>query len=526
MKKNIQYRLALIAAIAIGFGISLWYYGVRLGLDLQGGIHLVLQVQTRDALEAEASQVRDRLESRFKDNNVTFGQMLVLPDLRVQIDGVPVQQRADAEREIENGAVNWTPRSDAGDGKVSFTLQLTPAARHQILELTVRQAKEIIDKRVNTYGVAEPNIQTYGGGEVPDQIIVELPGVEDFDRITRILQRTATLDLRLVHPDHSETFPTREDALRVFGNQLPPEFEILPFKDRDETGGKGAFMVVRKAAALTGQQLKDARPREDPFTGRSEVEFSLNAEGVRLFSEVTGKNVGKFLAIVLDGEIRSAPRIESKISSEDARITGNFTREQASDLALVLRSGALPAPIRILENRSVGPSLGRDSIRSGVAASLLGLILVVLGMFVFYRWSGANAVLCLALNLLILIGLLASLSATLTLPGIAGVILTIGMAVDANILIFERVKEELRLGKTVRSAVQAGFERVFSTIMDTNLTTLIASLLLGFFGTGPVKGFAVTLAAGLVANVFTATFVSRTIFNVFLQNREVSRLSI
>ncbi len=526
MKKNIQYRLALIAAIAIGFGVSFWYYQVRLGLDLQGGIHLVLQVQTKDALEAEASQVRDRLESRFKESNVTFGQLLVLPDNRIQIDGVPVAQRADAEREMENWAVNWTPRSNAAEGKVGYTLELSSAARVALLKTTVDQAKEIIDKRVNTYGVAEPNIVIYGSGEVADQIIVELPGVEDFDRITRILQRTATLDMRLVHPDHPETFPTREDALRVFGNQLPPEFEILPFLDRDDSGRKGSFMVVRKAAALTGQQLKDARLAEDPFTGRFEVKFSLNAEGVRLFSDVTGKNVGKYLAIVLDGEIRSAPVIESQINSEDARITGHFNREQAEDLALVLRSGALPAPIRILENRSVGPSLGRDSIRSGVAASALGLILVVLGMFVFYRWSGANAVLCLALNLLILVGLLASMGATLTLPGIAGVILTIGMAVDANILIFERIKEELRLGKTVRSAVQAGFERVFSTIMDTNLTTLVASLLLGVFGTGPVKGFAVTLAAGLVANVFTATFVSRTIFNFFLQNREVSRLSI
>ena len=266
--------------------------------------------------------------------------------------------------------------------------------------------------------------------------------------------------------------------------------------------------------------------RKIPTQESRKFAFFLNGEGVQLFSQVTSQNVNRLLAIVLDGIIRSAPRIEGPIRQETARITGEFTRQEADDLALVLRSGALPASITFLESRQIGPSLGADSIRSGLHASILGLALVVLGMLTVYKISGLNAILCLMLNLFFLGGSLAYLGATLTLPGIAGVILTIGMAVDANILIFERIKEELRSGKTVKSAVAAGFERVFSTIIDTNITTLVAAVFLYQFGTGPVKGFAVTLAIGLVANIFTATFVSRTIFNSFLQGREVVRLSI
>jgi preprotein translocase subunit SecD len=254
--------------------------------------------------------------------------------------------------------------------------------------------------------------------------------------------------------------------------------------------------------------------------------FYLNAEGVSLFGDATGQNVGNRLAIVLDDRVVSAPNIDERIDTESARITGSFTPEEAQDLALVLRTGALPAKLNILEERSVGPSLGRDSIIRGVYSMALGMSLVVLGMLIVYKLSGINAIVCLVVNLMILLAGLASLQATLTLPGIAGVILTIGMAVDANILIFERIKEELRLGKTVRSAVEAGFQRVFRTILDTNITTLVAAIFLFQFGTGPLQGFAVTLAFGLLANIFTATFISRTLFAILLQNREVSKLSI
>ncbi len=526
MKKNIQYRLAIVLAVTVVFAGLFWYDGINLGLDLQGGIHLVLQVETQEALKAEVSQVRDRIEANFKDNQVPFRQIVVTPDLTIRVEGVPLDRQTDAEREMDNSAFNWQRKAAPAGPSIDYSLELMAAARRDLLQLTVRQVREVVQNRIDQFGVSEPTVQVYGSGEVPDQIIVELPGVEDFDRIINILKRTATLELRLVHPTLQAPYETREQALAALGNAPTSEYEVLPYRDRDETGSRTQYMVVRKAAAITGQHLKNARRAEDNFTGRSEVLFFLNTEGVRLFSDVTGRNVNKRLAIVLDGEIRSAPNIESKITTESARITGSFTPEQAQDLALVLRSGALPAPIRILENRSVGPSLGLDSIRSGVSASILGMVLVVLAMLLFYRWSGMNAVACLMVNLVILLGVLAAFGATLTLPGIAGVILTIGMAVDANILIFERIKEELRLGKTVRSAVEAGFGRVFGTIIDTNTTTLIAALFLFQFGTGPVRGFAVTLITGLVANVFTATFASRAIFAAFLQKREVTRLSI
>ncbi|MFQ5738885.1 MAG: protein translocase subunit SecD [Acidobacteriota bacterium] len=524
MNRKLQYRLIVILVVVLASVYMYFANGINLGLDLRGGIHLVLQVETQEALSVEVNQVRERLEAKLREASLSFDEVRVTPDLKIEVAGLDANQRVEAEGVLENNAVNWTYRRLPGREGLDYRLEMNVAARKALTDLTVRQVRDIVQNRVDQYGVAEPTIQIYG--ETNDQIIVELPGVEDFDRVVDIIRNTAKLELKLVHPDHNQAFPTREAARAVFGGSLPSDYEMLPFRDRDNPSAATQFRVVRKVAALTGQHLKNARRSEDPFTGRSEVVFFLNSEGVRLFSETTGENVNNLLAIVLDGEIRSAPRIESKISTESARITGNFTPEQAEDLALVLRSGALPASIRILENRSVGPSLGLDSIRSGVSASALGMALVVVGMLLFYRLSGVNAVACLLLNLLLLLGFLAYFRATLTLPGIAGVILTIGMAVDANILIFERIKEELKLGKTVRSAVDAGFGRVFSTIIDTNVTTLVAALFLFQFGTGPVRGFAVTLAIGLLANIFTATFVSRTFFSLFLQRREIANLSI
>ena len=366
----------------------------------------------------------------------------------------------------------------------------------------------------------------YGSGAIQDQIIVELPGVDDFERVKDLIKSTARLELKLAHPTKAGPYSTRDAARSAFAGEFPEDYEILTYRDRNVEAGKTMYMVVKKAASITGKHLKNARRSQDPFTGQSEVLFYLNSEGVTLFADATGANVGNRLAIVLDDVIRSAPNIESRIDSESARITGGFTVEEADDLALILRSGALPAKLRILEERSVGPSLGRDSILRGIYASLLGLVLVMIGMILIYRMAGGNALICLTLNLLILLAVLAYFGATLTLPGIAGVILTIGMAVDANILIFERIKEELRLGKTPRSSIDSGFSRVFGTIIDTNVTTLVASVFLFQFGTGPVKGFAVTLAVGLIANIFTATFVSRTFFDLLLNNREIKKLSI
>ena len=528
MKKNLKYRL-IFTLVVIAGSVFLFYppsQKINLGLDLKGGVHLVLQVLTADAFEAEINQVRDRIEADLRENGIVFGRTLVTDDFQIEILGVLQDQEQELEDYLSQYSVSWTTRTRFREGEVDSVLSMNAAYRKALADLTVRQAKETITKRVDQYGVTEPTITIYGSGDVKDQIIVELPGVEDFDRVVNLIKTTARLELKIVHPTQGGPHVTREAALQSFNGALPPDFEVLRYRNPSETRGETMYMVVRKAPSVTGQHLKNARRSEDSFTGRSEVEFFLNAEGVELFSRTTEQNVGNRLAIVMDNEIRSAPNISERIASEAARITGTFTREEAEDLALVLRSGALPAAIEILENRIIGPSLGIDSIRRGVTASLVGLVLVVMGMLVAYRLSGINAVVCLTLNLMILMAVLAYFHATLTLPGIAGVILTIGMAVDANILIFERIKEEIRVGKTVRSAVDAGFDRVFSTIIDTNLTTLVAALFLFQFGTGPIRGFAVTLAVGLLANIFTAVFVSRTIFGLVLQRSEIEKLSI
>ena len=539
MKRNIKYRALFVVAVIVicvsylcvsrtagRWKLHLPFEKINLGLDLKGGIHLVLQVTTADAFEAEANEIRDRIQSDLRERGVVFTSTRVTEDFRVEILGILRDQEDALEDYLIPYELNWTSQIRYREDELDAVMSMNSAYAKALANLTVRQAKETITKRVDQYGVVEPTISIYGSGDVKDQIIVELPGVEDFDRVLNLIKSTARLELKLVHSTQGGPYPTRESALQAFNGAIPSDHEVLRYPDATVTQGRGSFMVVREGASITGQHLKNARRSQDSFTGRSEVEFSLNAEGVRRFSQTTEQNVGNRLAIVLDDEIRSAPNIEEKITSEVARISGNFSPEEAQDLALVLRSGALPAGIEILENRIIGPSLGRDSIRRGMLASLVGLVLVVAGMLVVYRVSGMNAILCLFLNLLILLGVLAYFHATLTLPGIAGVILTIGMAVDANILIFERIKEEIRVGKTVRSSVDAGFDRVFSTIIDTNITTLVAALFLFQFGTGPVRGFAVTLAVGLIANIFTAVFVSRTIFGLVLQKWEVKQLSI
>jgi preprotein translocase subunit SecD len=528
MRRNLQYRLLIILAVVVA---SIWMFyppgeKINLGLDLRGGMHLVLQVNTEDAFEMEANQAREQVDSDLRARDIPYGQVRVTQDLRIEVTGVPDDQQAAVQDVLRDYSGTWDSQVRYGQNEVNFVMTMQNAARRAIGEMTVRQARETIANRIDQYGVAEPTIAIYGSGEIPDQIIVELPGVDDPNRVLRLIRDVAQLELKVVHPERGGPYSTRDSAMEAFGNNLPPGFEILPYRNVNETGAQTMYMVVSRAASITGGHLKNARRTEDSMTGRAEVVFFLNSEGVRLFTRVTEQNVGNRLAIVLDNEVRSAPNIQERISSDSARITGQFTREQAEDLALTLRSGALPASINILENRIIGPSLGMDSIRRGVAASLIGLTLVVLAMLAFYRFSGLNAVFCLVLNLLILMGVLGYFNATLTLPGIAGVILTIGMAVDANILIFERIKEELRTGKTIRGAVEAGFDRVFVTILDTNITTLIAALFLFQFGTGPIRGFAVTLAVGLIANIFAATFVSRSFFELVLQKRQPEKLSI
>lgn len=374
------------------------------------------------------------------------------------------------------------------------------------------QAMDTIRRRIDALGVTEPTIAEYGQ-EGDYELVVQLPGVDDPSRVKDIMQSTALLELKLVQDG---PYPSREAALSTHGGVLPPDTELVP--GTDERTKAEVWYVLNRIAAVTGRDLSGAEPSHDT-AGRPSVNFTLNRDGAARFERVTGQNIGKMLAIVLDNRVYSAPEIHGQISDRGEISGGNFTPQTAQDLALVLRSGALPASIHY-ESETVGPSLGADSIRHGVVASIVGLLAVMGFMLVYYRGSGINADVALILNLLILVAALGYFGAVLTLPGIAGVILTVGMGVDSNVLIFERIREELRLGKAVGAAVAAGFEQAFRTIIDTHVTTVVSAMILFAFGTGPIRGFAVTLTIGLIANLFTSVFVSRVIFDYVLTRRE------
>lgn len=534
MKKNIKVRVIVTVAL-IALCVYLFYppkERIKLGLDLQGGIHLVLQVITADAIKAEVDQTGERIVHDLREKGIlcTFRRT---EELALEVSSTQGDKKPDIDAYLEgNYAGGWTIHALSQEGKVFWAMTTKPSYRLSLEDLTVRQALETIRQRVDQLGVREPTLQLYGsrGSTVSDQIIVELPGIEDFGRVKEIIQNTAQLALKLVAPEKGGPYLSREAALQAFGGSVPSDLELLPYvgKEHDksnETSTGIQYMLVRKTAVITGKHLKNARRSTDRFN-KPQVSFFLNPEGAQLFGNATAANIGKPLAIVMDNKVASYAIIQSRITDQGEITSPYFTVQSAEDLALVLRSGALPASIRILEENSVGPSLGMDSIRRGVISSLVGLALVVLGMLIYYKMAGINAVFALFVNLLILLGALGYFEAVLTLPGIAGVILTIGMAVDSNILIYERIKEELRTGKTVRSAMEAGFGKVFWTIFDTHLTTLISAAFLFQFGTGPIRGFAVTLAVGLVANMFTAIYVSRTVFELILSRRQVQRLSI
>jgi preprotein translocase subunit SecD len=383
---------------------------------------------------------------------------------------------------------------------------------------TVTQALQTIERRVNELGVAEPNISLYGN--TGDQILVQMPGVTDVARAKEIIQNTALLELKLVEAGPA---PTREALLQNYNGQVPQDMDVV--SGSASAGDSGTvFYLVRKVAAVSGRDLRGAKPTIDE-NNRPAVSFSLKSEGARKFAKVTGENIGRYLAIVLDNRVMSAPRIDGRISDE-GRISGNFTSQEVADLSLTLRSGALPAGLTYLEERVIGPSLGADSIRSGVIASIIGLVLVVVFMLVYYKASGINAVIALLFNLVILLGLMAYIGATMTLPGIAGFVLTMGIGVDSNVLIFERIKEELAAQRGVRASINAGFSRVFLTLLDTHVASLIAAAFLFQFGTGAIRGFAMTLTIGLMSNLFTSTFVSKTLFEAELAQRQTPSLSI
>jgi preprotein translocase subunit SecD len=533
MRKDLRWKVVLIVAVTLaclaGFAglppsLTKMKERIHLGLDLRGGIHMILQVVTDDAVNMETDQVIERVKEELRSRQISFSEVRKRDLRQLEIREVDPQKTSEARALIDENFPNWS-RSSLPEVANSFLLTLRPSVENQLRASSVQQAIQTIRNRVDQLGVAEPVIQEHGAAS-EYQILVQLPGVDDPARVKDIIKSTALLELKIVEPGYGP-FLSREAALSQFNGTVPEGKELLPsvrkFNDVSQSGEE--WYLVNKVAVITGRDLKTARESTDEF-GKPGVSFNLTVDGAARFGRVTEENIGKQLAIVLDGKVQSAPRINGRIT-DSGQITGSFTHEQANDLALILRSGALPARMNYLEERTVGASLGADSIRHGIVASLVGLAGVILVMLFYYKLSGVNAIVALVLNLIILVACLAYIQATLTLPGIAGVVLLIGMAVDSNVLIFERIREELWSGKNVVSAVNTGFSKAFVTIVDTHVTTVVSVLFLFIFGTGPVKGFAVVLFWGLLANLFTSVFVSKVLFDFVLGgSSRPERLSI
>jgi len=530
---NLRWKIVTILAVfviffAVGvYPIAAQHYNIKepswlldkalkLGLDLKGGVHLVLRVQTEDALRLVTDQEAERLRDELKSKNIPVTKIETPDAAHIRIEGVPTAQDA-AFRQIATELQTNFDRSSGANGTYTFTMR--PNVQLNLRDESVVQARQTIERRVNELGVTEPSIAQQGANG--DEILVQLPGVTDVERAKEIIRSTGLLELKIVEQGPA---PTRE-ALMV-NNQVPDGMDIVAGASTGAPGDTNTvYYLVKKAAAVTGQDLRNARPSVDE-NNRPAVSFTLSSDGGRKFGKVSGENVGRQLAIILDNHVQSAPTLESRITTE-GRITGSFTQEEVQNLSLILRSGALPAQLTYLEERTIGPSLGADSIRSGVLASAVGLLLIVSFMLVYYRLSGVNAVVALIFNLVILLGLMAYIGAVMTLPGIAGFVLTMGIGVDSNVLIFERIKEELEAQRGVRASINAGFSRVFWTLVDTHVAALISCAFLFQFGTGPIRGFAVTLFIGLISNLFTSIFVSKTLFEMVLSNRQqVATLSI
>jgi len=490
---------------------------IQLGLDLKGGIHLVLEVETNEAVKATMDSLAEEIETTLKKEKIPY-----LEVKRVGEDGITLKliREEDVERlkeliEKEYPDLAWKGEK-AEDRLHLVSLKMKPERVTKIKKMAVSQALETIRNRIDQFGVAEPDIRQVG----EDRILVQLPGIKDPQRAINIIGKTARLEFKLVDDEHSV-----QEAL---AGKMPPGDEILYGIKEDPVSHHKVKVpyLLKKRTLLTGEYIIDARVLIDSQFNEPYVSITFNKQGAKIFARVTEQNVGKQLATILDNKVHSAPVIREKIPNGQARITGNFTLEEAKDLAVVLRAGALPAPVKTLEERTVGPSLGHDSIQKGIKASVIAGIIVLIFMAVYYGLSGVIADIALLVNLLLLLAGLAMFQATLTLPGIAGIALTIGMAVDANVLIFERIREELRPGRTPRAAVEAGYSKAFWTIFDANTTTLITAIILFQFGTGPVKGFAVTLSLGILANMFTAIFMCKAIFDYLLYQVEIKKLSI
>ena len=541
MKTNLLWKIVLILAVLVVFvwGIFLGtdpqksieaiktkglmagvQQNIHLGLDLRGGTHLILQVQVNDAVNAETDQTIERLKDAFKKKNILFGDILKLdpvagPD-KITLKGVDIASAGDLRSLVQEQFGEYDLASGPDN---SWIVSLKPARQDDIKNRAVAQAIETIRNRIDQLGVSEPVIQEHSLGTY--QILVQLPGVDDPARVKEVMQSTAMLEIRQAL-DNGRTYGSEQEALAAHGGILPSDAVVIKGKSigsrTASSENPDVYYVISRVSAVSGRDLRSAEAgRED--SGRPDVIFTLTRDGGDRFWNFTSAHVGDFLAVVLDGKVQEVANIKEGIR-DTGRITGSFTDQQTKDLSMVLRSGALPASIKYLEERTVGPSLGADSVRQGVRAAIVGMMAVMIFMLIYYRFAGINADLALVLNLLILLGFLGFSGATLTLPGIAGLILTVGMGVDSNVLIFERIREELRAGKTPPSAVEQGFGHAWVTIVDTHVTTIVSAAILFLFGTGPVKGFAVTLTFGLLANLFTAVFVSRTIYESILNRHQ------
>ena len=516
---NLRWRILLIVVI---IGACLWAIippdqKIRRGLDLKGGVHLVLRVNTDDALKLETDTTGERLREDLEKAGVTGFTVKSLSPSQFQVAGVPADKEQVARQTFAEVETEFDRESNVG----SYTFTMKPQVVTKLRDDAVVQAQQTIERRINDLGVVEPVVARQGtNGE---QILVQMPGVSDVARAKEIIRSTAMLELSLVEQGPS---PSKESLLQATNGQVPPNLVLVPGVEGGRSGESVStvYYLLRKVPIVTGRDLRNAKPSLDEYN-QPAVQFSLNQEGARKFGKATSENIGRHLAIVLDGQVRSAPRIDSRIDDQ-GRITGSFTQQETQDLSLILRSGALPASLTYLQEQVIGPTLGSDSVKSGLIASAASLVLVALFMLFYYRLSGVNSVIALVFNLIILLGAMAYIGATMTLPGIAGFVLTMGVGVDSNVLIFERIKEELAAQRGVRASINAGFSRVFLTLIDTHLSALISAAFLFQFGTGPIRGFATTLFFGLISNLFTATFVSKTIFEMVLAERHSETLSI
>jgi preprotein translocase subunit SecD len=527
MKTDLKKKIALIIGVLLVavygiFGIPSGFSGkaladaltkrIHLGLDLQGGAHLIYQVVVSEAVSDETNNAVISIQRDLKAATVSFTQVFK-PDPKtpqlIQISGVTPAQSSAARSVLDDKYSSEYDISGGGaDG--TFTLTMKPVQVRAIDQKTVQQAIETVSDRVNSLGVSEPVVAPYGLGD--NQILVELPGITDLDRVKSLLSETARLE---IHAVVGGPYGNEQDAAQAQGGALPSDDMLVHGSGNLVTGSEAdSVYVVQRVAVVSGTDFRSADPGTDQ-NGRRDVRFTLTNEAGDKFYDYTSKNVGHPMAVLMGGRVREVANIQSAIR-DSGEIVGSFTPDEVMILSKLLRTGALPASLNDIEDRTVGASLGADSIREGVTAAVVGVLVVMVFMLIYYRSSGINADLALFLNLVILLGFMGYANATLTLPGIAGVILTIGMGVDSNVLIFERIREEIRAGKSAAAAVDQGFAHAWITIVDTHVTTIVSAAILFLFGTGPVKGFAVTLTFGLLANLFTAVYVSRVIFDAHL----------